>query len=124
MTSIFHRKAIKALDGLLAIDKRPQFEIDKASAEGVRIVKHIEQETQRMIGAYNLFVEARLEAIVSALGCLPEDLTLVRKELSPGGLLSEEILFLHDVPLMKFERRYISETEVQFIATPIEDEDN
>ncbi len=100
--------------------------IEKSIAEGVRIAQHLQEESARMVATYDDFLEKTLRTILDALGCAPEDLErLIRKDVFfyGGNLVTMETITCKGVPIMKIERVMLSQTEFQFIATPLEEDE-
>lgn len=120
---------IKTAEGVLIPKKRDviQTEVDKAIAKGVDIAKRLKEEMARMIEAYNHFVEERLLAVIVALGCRAEDLTLETREqleeYEPGKYKSIQILYKDEIPLLRFERIMIDGQNTEFYAIPISEEE-
>lgn len=129
--SIFSRfqQQIAALDQQVerqAIKTRSSKDrISSAVEEGMSVARKIEEAVNRMIHTYNDFLERVLEETMEALKCKPEEMELDTLPLQPYGdfLKSVQILSVREVPIMRIERFQLSEHEYQFIATPIEDED-
>lgn len=102
--------------------------VDRTVAEGIKTAKLLDEETARMVDEYQLFVGDRLIAIADALGCCPEEIELWTSpdpvEYEPGLFKTTQIASYKGVQLMRFERIMLNALEVQFIATPIEEEED
>jgi len=129
--SIFNRfqQQIAALDQQVerqAIRTRSSKDrISNAVEEGMSVARKIEEAVNRMIHTYNEFLEKILRDTMETLNCQPEEMDLTTLPLEPYGdfLKSTQILSVREVEVMKIERFQLSEHEYQFIATPIEGED-
>lgn len=126
------RESMRAMDAQVDAKehakKYSMSNVEKGVAEGVEIARRIQEETARMVDAYESFVEERLKVIIGALGCSPEDLTLLTYdamvEHSPGLFTTRQDILYRDYPIMKLERIMVDATNIQFIATPLtEDEE-
>lgn len=124
------RKGMRDLDRQIDIKKsierkysKPMMATDKASVEGARIAKEIDQAVARMVSVIESFLEKTLETVMSTLKCGVEDIELyfIGGDSAVDVLIAQgEIkIFVKGVHVMDVVAQQTDEDKFQLLALPV-----